>query len=183
MIKPWSRIEPTVVTKIDRRTIVIKSFEQPHRSEPKVFATLGAEKERAAGVVALTPDKRVIVTRQFRPGPEMVMDELPGGGVEPGEDPQAGAIRELKEETGYVPGKVIPLGECTHDAYMNGIWYYYLALDCVLSPDGQQLDHEEEIEVDLISIEQYIENAKTGKMTDPQAVLMAYEHLKRLQEE
>ncbi len=53
-------------------------------------------------VLAVTDSGRVVLARQFRPGPMTVMDELPGGFVDDGETPVVAAARELLEETGYV---------------------------------------------------------------------------------
>lgn len=183
MVEPWKRVEPTVITKIDRRQVVLKTFVQPEMDTPKSFATMLAEDARAGAVIAVTEDHKVVVARQFRPGPEKIMDELPGGGIEPGEDPQVGAIRELAEETGYVPGEVTFLGTSSRDAYTNATWYYYLATGCKLSGKGQSLDIEdnEQVEVVLLSIEEFLEAAKHDRMTDPHAVLMAYDQLRELQ--
>lgn len=180
-VKPWKRVEPTVVTKIDYRHVVIKTFIVPESGNVKTIATWLSEGNRSAGVVALTKDNKVIVTRQYRQGPERVMDEIPGGGVNEGEDPEAGARRELLEETGYVPGHFTLLGVNSRDAYTNGKWYYYLATDCVLSPEGQRLDEDEEIEIRLISIDEFIASAKADQMTDPVAVLLAHDELLRIQ--
>jgi 8-oxo-dGTP pyrophosphatase MutT (NUDIX family) len=55
----------------------------------------------AVHVVALTPRDEVILVRQFRAGSGCDSLEIPGGLVEPGEDPRAAGARELLEETGY----------------------------------------------------------------------------------
>lgn len=52
-------------------------------------------------VVPVTPEGKVVLIRQFRAGQGDVAIEVPGGMVEAGEDPVAGALRELEEETGY----------------------------------------------------------------------------------
>src|SRR5690349_12325827 len=65
--------------------------------------------EVADGVhtIAVTPDDRVVLVRQFRAGSGRDSLETPGGLLEPGEDPAAAGARELLEETGYAgdPGE------------------------------------------------------------------------------
>lgn len=65
--------------------------------------------ERSVAVLAITVDEQIVLARQYRPGPDMVLDELPGGNVEPNEDVAAAAARELLEETGYA-GQVEVVG-------------------------------------------------------------------------
>jgi ADP-ribose pyrophosphatase len=179
-MKSWKRIEPTIVTKIDYHNVVVKTFELPD-GNIATRASFFADGSRAAGVIALTKDNKVIVARQFRPGPEKVMNEIPGGRVEQGEDPENAARREFLEETGYAAGTMQFLGEFGRDAYVNGRWSYYLALDCEEQQD-QQLDHDEFVEIVLLDIDEFIESAKNGNMTDPFAVLAAYDILKERQE-
>jgi 8-oxo-dGTP pyrophosphatase MutT (NUDIX family) len=59
--------------------------------------------ELADGVhtIAVTPDGRVVLVRQFRAGSGRDSLETPGGLLEPGEDPGEAGARELLEETGY----------------------------------------------------------------------------------
>ncbi len=55
----------------------------------------------AVSVIALTPDRQVVLVRQFRAGSGRDSLETPGGLLDPGEDPLAAGARELLEETGY----------------------------------------------------------------------------------
>jgi 8-oxo-dGTP pyrophosphatase MutT (NUDIX family) len=55
----------------------------------------------AVHVVALTPNDEVLLVRQFRAGSKRDSLEIPGGLIDPGEDPRAAGARELLEETGY----------------------------------------------------------------------------------
>jgi 8-oxo-dGTP pyrophosphatase MutT (NUDIX family) len=61
-------------------------------------------------VVAMTADDDVVLVRQWRHGREAFTLEIPGGVVDPGEDPAAAAARELLEETGYSGGAPEYLG-------------------------------------------------------------------------
>jgi ADP-ribose pyrophosphatase len=176
----WQRVEPTEVINIGFRDAVNKTFIIPGTDKTMTFTTFLTEGIEFAGVIALTKDRQVIVARQFRQGPEKIMDELPGGGVEAGEDKELAARRELLEETGYEPGAMEYIGMSTRDAYSNGKWYYYLATDCVMSAAGPALDEAEPIEVRLISIKEFIDNAKHDKLSDSVAVLMAYDKLMEL---
>ncbi|HVV67357.1 MAG TPA: NUDIX hydrolase [Candidatus Saccharimonadales bacterium] len=176
----WKRIGPTTKVSGQFRTILTKTFRLPDGSQQR-FDTYDKEGVFHAGTIALTEDNKVIVARQFRPGPEMYMDEIPGGTGEGDEEPQQAALRELEEETGYKPASIEYLGQARKDAYMNATWHYFLALGCAPTAAGQHLDERERVEIRFISIAELIENAKAGKLTDAAAVLMAYEKLKKLQ--
>ena len=54
-----------------------------------------------AAVVPVTEGGSVVLVRQWRQPVEGFTLELPGGGVERGEDPSKAVVRELLEETGY----------------------------------------------------------------------------------
>ena len=185
-MKQFKRVEPTTIHKVGgqyKRETVVKTF-QDEDGYIHEFTTWGREDKCSCAVIALTADNRVVMMHEFRAGPEAWMHELPGGGVEKGEDPKVGALRELAEETGYEVGDITLLGNVCRDAYMNGRWYYYFATGCRPSKAGRKLDPEEErqgAEVALISIDELIKNAKAGNMTDPLAVLMAYDKLKEIQ--
>jgi ADP-ribose diphosphatase len=179
-MKPWKRIEPTTIHRVGWRTVVSKTFID-NKGQQHLFDTYCKEGQEFVAVLALTPDNQVVVTRQFRVGPEKVMDELPGGFVDAGEDKEAALRRELLEETGYQAGNVEYLGPHHKDTYMNAVWHFFYATDCILQKE-QALEHEEDIEVRLISIPELYDNALHDKMTDPIVVLFAHEKLRKLQE-
>lgn len=188
MPKVFTRIEPTTIQEFGlkyKRKAVIKLFRTEDGLEHE-FTTISREGSTAAATIALTPDHKVITTYQFRPGSEQWVYELPGGGVGPDETPGAGAIRELQEETGYTPAAIEFLGMGHGDAYTNTTWHYFLATGCAPIAGGAKLDQEEAdqgVEVRLISITELINFAKNTAMTDPRAVLQAYERLRELEQE
>lgn len=61
-------------------------------------------------VIALTPEGDVVLIEQYRHGTDHVTLEIPGGLIEPGEDPARAAERELLEETGFAGESVELLG-------------------------------------------------------------------------
>ncbi len=177
---PWKRIQPTTVTKVGWRTITTKTFEMPD-GKTTAFDLLHGDGQEFACVIALTPENKVVVCLEFCPGPEKVMNELPGGFVDAGENPEQAARREFMEETGYVPDTLSYLGEYHKDKYMNATWHTFLATGCV-KVNEQELEAEEHIDVVELSVDEFLINAKNDQMTDHAAVLLAYDELMKIKE-
>jgi len=180
-MKPWKRVDPTIVSKIGYRTVVSKTFILPN-GKTFDFQTYDNEGQEYAGVIAVTRDKQVIVTEQYRVGPQKICAELVGGFVDLGEDYTTAAERELLEETGYKPGRLEYLGPINKDTYHNATWHYFLATDCEDTGQGLNIEDTEAIDLKFISIDEFIMNAKTNKMTDHGAVLLALDKLLALRD-
>jgi ADP-ribose pyrophosphatase len=69
-----------------------------------------------AAIVAVTPDLRIPLVRQYRPAVETNVLELPSGAIDPGEAPEAAARRELLEESGCEAGELVLLGQLHVDS-------------------------------------------------------------------
>ncbi len=79
-------------------------------------------------VVAVTADRKVVLVRQYRHGLGAVHFEIPGGVVDPGEEPAAAARRELLEETGFGGGRWEPLTTLSaNPALQTNLTYSFLA--------------------------------------------------------
>lgn len=110
-------------------------------------------------VVPLTADGQVVLIRQYRHGIRRVTLEIPGGMVDANESPQEAAVRELREETGFVAQRVRPLGRVSpNPAIQNNFSYSFLAEGCrrVTEPQPDPFERIEVLTRPLGEIERMI---------------------------
>jgi len=87
-----------------------------------------AEHSGGVAVLALDEKEEVIMVRQWRYPVGRALLEIPAGKLNRGEDPRACGLRELREETGFIPASFEPLGMIyPSPGYSDEILYLYLA--------------------------------------------------------
>lgn len=100
----------------------------------------------ASAIVPMTAEGTVIMIRQYRHSVGGYIWEIPAGTLNPQEDPEVCAARELTEETGYSAGSWRKLGEITPvPGYSDERIHLFLATD--LRPEAQNLDADEVLDV------------------------------------
>lgn len=117
-----------------------------------------------AVVVARTSDGRMIMERQYKHGVGKVSLMLPGGLIEPGEEPIAAARRELVEETGYSAQNWQSLGSFVANAnYGCGKAHIFVAENAkkIKAPDSGDL---EEMEIVLLKPEGLIDAVRSHEV-------------------
>jgi ADP-ribose pyrophosphatase len=131
-------------------------------------------------IFALTPQREVVLVRQYRYGIDAVIVELPAGTIDPGEDPLACAQRELAEETGYTAPRWEPLGVVPAEPVRsNSCMHAYLAFDAVPT-QAQNLDIAEAIEPFTVTLDGLRDLLRTGGLGAASCVAAAYTALERL---
>ena len=124
----------------------------------------------AVAILALLPDGKLVLERQFRYPHHREFIEIPAGKIDPGEDPLATAQRELKEETGYEAAQwrhvttIHPL-----IAYSDEHIEIYFAQG--LTQAERKLDAGEFLDVFTAEPAQAIEWVREGKITDVKTVI------------
>ncbi len=119
----------------------------------------------AAAVVAVDSSGRVCLVRQYRHGVEDFLWEIPAGKLDPGEAPQACAIRELAEETGVHARRWTSLGQfLPAPGIFTEVIHLYLARDLTVGAPAP--DADEELEIQWLPIEEAAGMVLRGEWSD-----------------
>ncbi len=138
----------------------------------------------AVAVVPLTDDQKVVCVRQFRYALGRVTLEIPAGKFDYiGEDHEAAALRELREETGYITDHLTPIGNLsTSPALLTEIIYLYLAEHMIPGPIDP--DDDEFLELVEIPLDELVDMIVRGEVEDSktQAAVLKVWAMKKISE-
>ena len=163
-----------------RRILTFRSDVVRSRSSGKELSVDRVEATDWVNIVALTESDEgpaLVMVRQWRFGRNEFCLEVPAGMVDPGEAPKVAALRELREETGYVPvdnDAVECLGACyPNPAFLtNQLWTYFVsAVERRFAP---QLDGNEELECIILPVSQVDDAVRNGQIKNALAQVALY---------
>ena len=155
MIKPWKILESRQTFK--DKFLSLRTDRCQREDGHVVPAYHVLEFTDWATIIPITDEGNIVLIREYRHAGEIVLLGVPGGVLDPGEtDAEMAARRELREETGYSAGEMIPVGSCyPNPAIQDNQIHYFLATGCQKT-HAQSLDPNEEIEVVEMRYEEFL---------------------------
>jgi ADP-ribose pyrophosphatase len=123
----------------------------------------------AAAVVPVDEEGRAVLIRQYRHATSGYLLEVPAGTLDPGEAPEACALREVEEETGLRAAHLTSLGWIwTTPGFTDEKIWLYLATG--LTPTAQAHESDEVITVERLPLAEAARMAASGEITDGKSV-------------
>jgi ADP-ribose pyrophosphatase len=162
-LRPWTFLSSRLLVETRIFKLLAECWQSPRTGEEHTFSNV--DSPDWVNVVALDTEGRMLLIRQFRFGTRTFTLEVPGGMVDPGEEPRATAERELREETGYAAARITSLGFCEpNPAIFNNRCHLFLAEGCTRQTE-LVLDPGEDIEVLPTPESEVFELLHTGGIT------------------
>lgn len=124
----------------------------------------------AVAVVPVVDKNKILLIKQFRPVVNESVWELPAGIIDKNETPVKAAGRELEEETGLKPKKMIKLGRFySSPGFTDELTTLFLASEFIKT--RQKLDRDENIIIKIFTIKALLKMIKQQKLIDSKTVM------------
>jgi ADP-ribose pyrophosphatase len=179
-VRPWAKAgPPAVLVEKFGKSMVAQTYRNPRTGADAEYLLFGHADWST--VLPVTEDGLVIAVEQYKQGCDQIVLELPGGMAESADaDPAAVMSRELMEETGYRPDRVISLGPAL---FMNARsswtkYHQFLATGCRLV-EAPSLDEHEDLVTRVFPPEEWIRLC-LEELVSPSAVATTFRALPHL---
>jgi ADP-ribose pyrophosphatase len=124
----------------------------------------------AAAVVPFLSDHEVLLIRQYRHAAGGAILEVPAGKLDPGESPETCAARELEEEAGKRPGRLVSLGWIfTTPGFTDERIHLFSAFDLETVP--RRPDDDEVIDLVPTPLDAALAMVWSGELNDAKSAL------------
>ncbi|RMD56634.1 MAG: NUDIX hydrolase [Candidatus Thermofonsia bacterium] len=180
MVKKWPKLDSQTLG--DYRIFTIRQDTRQSPRTGKIHTFFVLDTTDWINVIPLTANNEVVMIHQFRHGTGDVTLEIPGGMVDPNEDPADSARRELLEETGYTCDDIIPIGVVhPNPAFLSNRCHTFLATNARWQ-QPPHFDGAEDIAVELFPLSDVPELIRNGRISHA-LVVAAFSHLDRYQQD
>jgi 8-oxo-dGTP pyrophosphatase MutT (NUDIX family) len=156
----WQRLSQRSQLQTRIFDVVGALYRHPARSTEREFVVINAPDW--VNVVALTPDGKIVLVRQFRYGIDEFSLEVPGGVIDSGEDPVVAGMRELREETGFSGAPAKLLGTVFPNPAMQSNRCHFVFVENVVKLHDLAWDPDEELQVETLPADDVLAMAHSG---------------------
>jgi len=159
----WEILDRTEEASCRVFSVVRKRCRHPVREREGDFYVL--ESSDWVNTIAVSPDGKMILVEQYRFGSEDLSLEVPGGLMNPGEDPVEAAQRELSEETGFVGRRTRLLGTVRPNPAIQSNRCHLVLIEEAERLADLDWDEDEELALRLPSVAEVFAMAHCGQIT------------------
>ena len=173
MIQPWKKVSSRLLG--DYRIFTVREDRKISPRTQKEHGFYVIDSVNWVNVIAVTPDRQLVMVEQYRHGSNTVELEIPGGMMDTTDaSPEKTALRELREETGYEGSSARVIGEVwANPAIMSNVCYTVLVENCACV-HPTEWDHAEELITKTIPISEIPLLVASEKIKHPLVVVALY---------
>jgi 8-oxo-dGTP pyrophosphatase MutT (NUDIX family) len=171
-LRPWTIRES--VYRIDEPFLRLRSDRVELPDGAIIEGYFVRETRGFAVVAAITPERRIVLVRQYKHGVGRITLELPAGTLDAGETPAECAVRELAEETGYTGNPPQLLRSLFADPTSSNGYFHVFLVENATPQVAQSLDPTESIVVETATIPEFAAMARDGSIASGSQVAAAY---------
>jgi len=160
---PWETLASDVAYSCEGFDVINEEVRLPSGEETEFDYLSEAQ---SVVILPFTPYGKVVVIDEWRQAVDRLNRGLPAGSVEADEDPDEAARRELREETGYEVDKLTHMTTMEPaNGFSDAVFHYYVARECEPTAE-QDLDHDESINVETVTLAGLVESTRDGEIRD-----------------
>ena len=171
-LRPWTIVNSTY--RVDDRYLRLR-VDTVALADGTIIDNYYVRESRGYAIIAaLTPDREIVLVRQYKHGIGQVVLELPAGMIDPDESALDCAVRELAEETGYAGDPPRLLRTLFSDPTNSTASFAIVLIENAHLRHAQDLDVTEAILVETVSLDELSAMLRDGRFASGPHVAAGY---------